>query len=171
MRSRETIVGKRESRIYRVGIEMSYAAKASRAFPASGNDKHDSIEAAKDYTHNMGALLSALSTVLSDTLSRFEAISSRVTERVLTRGDAADHDLIVALQDFDRLQQEFAALGDVISHCATVSSSTASGGCDASLGHAMIADITLSDIKSRLLKHLRDSTMEAASTGGDEQVF
>ena len=147
---------------------MGYAASASHAIEAGDNEP---IAVAKDHTRELGALLSALSTVLGDTLERFETISSRVTERVLSRGDAADHDLIVALQDFDRLQQEFAALGGVIAHCATVSSNAGSGAAEALRGRAVIADITLSDLKSRFLSHLHDSTFEMVSAGGDEKVF
>jgi len=150
----------------------SHAANAALANLAGGIEEHSSAVAGKDHTRDLSALLSALSTMLGDTLSRFEAISSRVTQRVLTRGDAADHDLIVALQDFDRLQQEFSALGNVISHCATVSSSPGLTGRDVSLGQAVIADITLSDLKDRFLKHLQNTELgPVAFPDGDEKVF
>jgi hypothetical protein len=158
-------------RISGEGVAMSYAANALHVAPAGDDDEDNSALATKDYIPSLSALLSALSTVLGDTLSRFETISSRVTQRVLTRGDAADHDLIVALQDFDRLQQEFASLGDVISHCATVSCSMEFGDYDASTGHSVIADITLSDLKTRFLKHLQDSVIETAPAGDDEKIF
>jgi len=149
---------------------MKCSANTSHMIAAGNGD--NSVAAKAAYTYDLGVLLSALSTMLRDTLGRFEAISSQVTERVLTRGDAADHDLIVALQDFDRLQQEFAALGDVISHCATVSSAVDSASCGTSFGHAAIAEITLSDLKVRFLQHLQASTTESTATAdGDEQVF
>jgi hypothetical protein len=149
---------------------MGYAANALQVAPAA-DVEDNSASANRDYVPSLSALLSALSTVLGDTLSRFETISSRVTQRVLTRGDSGDHDLIVALQDFDRLQQEFAALGNVISHCAFVSNNTESGECDTSLGHAVIADITLSDLKSRFVRHLQDNAPEISSPVGTEKIF
>jgi hypothetical protein len=121
--------------------------------------------------HSLGVLLSALTTVLRDTLSRFEAISSQVTDHVLSRGDAEDHKLIVVLQDFDRLQQEFSALGDVISHCAAASSAGQLSDSEASLEHAAIAKITLSDLKARFMRHIQDSELESvrAIEGGEEE--
>ncbi len=118
---------------------------------------------------NVGALLTALSTVLQDTLGRFEQISGRVTENVLQRGQSADHDLIVALQDFDRLQQEFSALSNVISYCA--SASNADGNPKAS-SVEVIAAITLADLKDRLLSRLQAETSQAAfAPVGCEQEF
>ena len=125
------------------------------------DDNNKRVAAADQSTRTLGALLSAVSSVLRDTLGRFETISGGVTEHVLTRGNAADHDLIVALQDFDRLQQEFAALSNVIAHCARVSSnSEASHDDHAALGHAAIASVTLADLKDRLLTSFRSNTAD-----------
>ena len=121
----------------------------------------------------LGALLFAVSTVLSDTLVRFETISGGVTEQVLTRGSAADHDLIVALQDFDRLQQEFAALSEVISLCARVSSNVdGTNGDHGSFGHDAIAKVPLADVKNSLMRNFRSNTADSAAPIVDEeQVF
>src|ERR1043165_9614014 len=69
----------------------------------------------------VGRLLSAVSTVLHETLDRFESASGKVTQTVLTRGNPVDHDLIQALQSFDRLHQEFSAIKHMISRCAAAS--------------------------------------------------
>src|SRR5712671_3521647 len=69
----------------------------------------------------VGRLLSAVSTVLHETLDRFENASGRVAQSVLTRGNPADHELIQALQNFDRIHQEFSAIRHMITHCATAS--------------------------------------------------
>jgi hypothetical protein len=95
-------------------------------------------------------LLNALSTVLSETLERFEATSGKVTETVLSGGHAEDHDLIVALQDFDRIHQEFSAIKNVISRY--VATSVEHGNTQS--GHDAISAVTLSHLKARLLNCL-----------------
>ena len=149
---------------------MNNVAKASRVDSAD-DIEIESYNATNDSASELSALLAALSAVLRDTIGRFEEISGRVTDNVLTRGYAADDQLIVALQDFDRLQQEFTALGDVISHCATASSVSGSNG-HAAFGYEAIAVITLSDLRDRLLNCLRSHVVQfAPSTGMGEQVF
>src|SRR5262249_29957688 len=75
----------------------------------------------QDQFSGVGRLLVAVSTLLHETLDRFESASGKVTQTVLTRGNPADHELIQALQSFDRLHQEFPAIGHMISHCAAAS--------------------------------------------------
>lgn len=110
------------------------------------------------------ALLAAIATVMRDTIDRFGELSGRVTENVLTRGNPADHSLIVALQDFDRLQQEFGALNDVLSRCMEQWSGTGipeherlADGSDA------IADISLADLKARLRDRFHNETLFLAT--------
>ena len=96
-------------------------------------------------SHAAKAQLAAWAHILSDTIARFGDVSGKVTETVLGRGDAADAGLIVTLQDFDRLQQEFAALSEVFAHwmdhwC---------GGHHAAHGHDPISGVTLADLKDR----------------------
>jgi hypothetical protein len=154
----------------REGVTMNQVANAMRIVSANGIDV-ESLDTTNDSTPELSALLEALSTVLRDTIGRFEEISGRVTENVMTRGYAADDHLIVALQDFDRLQQEFAALGDVISHCATASSAEGNAG-HAAFGYEAIAVITLADLRDRLLNCLRSHTLQFdSSLGLGEQVF
>ena len=147
---------------------MQCATSASRAW--AGDDELDA--GSEVYANTLGKLLAAASAVLQDTLDRFETISGRVTEHVLTRGNAADHELIVALQDFDRLQQEFAAFGDVISHCAAASNLTGPEVSRPSIGRDVINVITLSDLKDRFLMHLQYENADfAAPSSGIEQIF
>jgi hypothetical protein len=134
-------------------------------------EKDNSLGISDESARMLGALLFAVSTVLSDTLVRFEKISGGVTEQVLSRGSAADHDLIVALQDFDRLQQEFAALSEVISLCARVSSNVGGNNGDhGSFGHDAIAKVPLADVKNRLMRSFRSITTEAPAVN-EEQEF
>ena len=106
----------------------------------------------------VGRLLSAVSTVLHETLDRFENASGKVTQTVLTRGNPADHELIQALQNFDRIHQEFSAIKHMITHCATAS---AEGHLtdDEKWGQDAVAGITLTDVKQRLLACLGESML------------
>src|SRR5437764_12976449 len=74
-----------------------------------------------DQFSGVGRLLNAVSTVLHETLDRFENASGKVTQTVLTRGNPADHDLIQALQNLDRIHQEFSRIKHMLTHAATAS--------------------------------------------------
>jgi hypothetical protein len=155
----------------REGVTMVHAIEST--WGDSENDAEIESQSAKnnDPTGELTALLAALGAVLRDTIGHFEEVSERVTENVLTRGFAADDQLIVALQDFDRLQQEFTALGDVIAHCATASSVTGNNS-PAAYGYEAIDVITLADIREKLLNRLQSHAVEfSPSTGIGEKVF
>ena len=119
----------------------------------------------------VGRLLSAVSTVLHETLDRFEDASGRVTQTVLTRGNPADHELIQALQNFDRIHQEFSAIKHMITHCATASAEGRLAD-NAQWGQDAVAGITLTDVKLRLLACLGEPMPQpAAEAMGEEVVF
>ena len=119
----------------------------------------------------VGRLLSAVSTVLHETLDRFENASGRVAQSVLTRGNPADHELIQALQNFDRIHQEFSAIKHMITHCATASAEGRLAD-NAQWGQDAVAGITLTDVKQRLLACLGETMPQpAAEPMGEEVVF
>jgi hypothetical protein len=119
----------------------------------------------------VAAFLDTLTVVLRETLGRLEGTVDRVSEMVLTRSGPADRELIVTLQDFDRLQQELAALVDVISHCAATSGSWSGDSWTDQHGRKAVAAITVADLKHRFLRHLDGAISELASDGTDEVVF
>ena len=60
-------------------------------------------------------LIAAMAICLRETVASFEDTVTRITEMtVLRHGSNADRQLVVALQEFDRLQQEFATLSDIL---------------------------------------------------------
>ena len=119
----------------------------------------------------VGRLLSAVSTVLHETLDRFENASGKVTQTVLTRGNPADHELIQALQNFDRIHQEFSAIKHMITHCATASAEGRLAD-HSQWGQDAVDGITLTDVKQRLLACLSDTAPEPiAEPVGEEAVF
>ena len=117
----------------------------------------------------VGRLLNAVNTVLHETLDRFEQASGKVTQTVLTRGNPGDYELIEALQSFDRLHQEFSALKSMITHCATATAEGSVPG-EVPCGAEVIANITLTDIKQRLLTCLGE-IKQPGDDVVDEAVF
>jgi hypothetical protein len=128
---------------------------------------------AKPLINEIATFLDATATALRDTVMRFERTTARITESVTTRPSLADRDLIVTLQDFDRLQQEFATLADVLGRAAAKSSESwrrIEGG-----GHPAqdaLATITIADMKERLMQNLGLSAIDLAiGSAADEVVF
>jgi hypothetical protein len=120
---------------------------------------------------DIATFLAATATALRETVARFEKTTARITESVTTRPSLADRDLIVTLQDFDRLQQEFATLAEVLTRAAGKSGESwmrAEGG-----GHPAedaIATVPIADLKDRLMYGLSPSPLDVAA-GTDEIVF
>ena len=125
-----------------------------------------------DQFAGVGRLLNAVSTVLHETLDRFENASGKVTQTVLTRGNPADHDLIQALQNFDRIHQEFSAIKHMITHAASASAEGRLAD-HSQWGQDAVDGITLTDVKQRLLACLTEETPRelAAEPAGEEAVF
>jgi hypothetical protein len=126
---------------------------------------------AKPLIDEIASFLAATAMALRETVTRFERTTARITESVTTRPSLADRDLIVTLQDFDRLQQEFATLAEVLSRAAGKSGESwlrAEGG-----GHPAedaIATVSIADLKDRLMYSLSASPLDLAG-GSDEVVF
>ncbi len=113
--------------------------------------------------------LAAISTVLHETVAAFELTVSRITEITVTRPGRADRDLVVALQDFDRLQQEFATLGQLLGKLSTKSEA---GAEDREVGHhEAIADISIADLKARLAHHLMVLTSDIPEVPAEDVEF
>lgn len=113
--------------------------------------------------------LAAISTVLHETVAAFELTVSRITEITVTRPGRADRDLVVALQDFDRLQQEFATLGQLLGKLSTKSEA---GAEDREVGHhEVIADISIADLKARLAHHLMVLTSDIPEVPAEDVEF
>ena len=135
-----------------------------------GEGDGSALEAPGQFS-GVGRLLSAVSTVLHETIDRLESASGRVAQTVLMRGNPADHELIQALQNFDRIHQEFSAIKDMITHCATASAEGRLAD-NAQWRQDAVAGITLTDVKQRLLTCLGETMPQpAADAMGEEVVF
>jgi len=112
-----------------------------------------------------------MATALRETVVRFEETTARVTELTVMRGGRADRDLVVALQNFDRLQQEFATLADVFVLAAA--KSPESWLRTAGNGHPVedaIAKIPIADLKERFLRHLGIAMSDLTTSPMSEEV-
>ena len=132
--------------------------------PASGS---------QSLINEIGIFLVATATVLRDTVTKFESTTARVTEKVLTGSTQADRELIVTLQDFDRLNQEFATLVEVLIQAAAKPGDSwlrAEGGSHPA--EDAIAAVSVADLKERLLRQLGMSTIDLSiAPAGEEAVF
>jgi len=124
--------------------------------------------------NEVSTFLIATASALRDAVTRFEKTTAGITEHVATRPNEANRGLIVTLQDFDRLNQEFVALAEVLTLAASKSSESwlrAEGGVHPA--EDAISTVTISELKERLMRHLGitmiDLTMLVPT--GEEVVF
>jgi len=109
-----------------------------------------------------GAFVAVFAALLLDNVVHLEESVARVTDLVMKNGKPS-RDMIVALQSFDRLKQEFEALGDALTHYAESHSTPISGAERAQVEQNVIAAITVSDLKDRLLQRLQDDNLPEVS--------
>jgi hypothetical protein len=115
------------------------------------------VEEAED---DVGAFLAVFAALLLDNALSLDETVSRVTDLVMASGKPS-RDLVVALQSFDRLKQEFEGLGEALTRYAEAHSSTPVAGDErAQLGQNVIAAITVADLKERLLRRFEDETTD-----------
>jgi hypothetical protein len=104
---------------------------------------------------NVRKFLSVMATELHETILRLERTTARVTELTALRTARPDRDLVVALQDFDRLQQEFVSFADTFASAAAKSpESWQQSNDDGHPAGDAVARIPLTDLKARILRQL-----------------
>jgi hypothetical protein len=109
-------------------------------------------------SNDVGSFLAVFAALLLDNVMRLDETVGRVTDLVIGGGSSRpDRELVVALQGFDRLKQEFEALGDALTRYAeTTNAVPPSGEERAQLGQEVIAAITLAELKDKLLCRLQN---------------
>ena len=105
----------------------------------------------------VAALLGVLATLFIDNVRELEDTVARVTDLVM-RDSKPDRELIVTLQSFDRLKQEFEALSGALARYAESTNALPLAGDEprAPFGRDVIHDITLGDLKERFLDRLEN---------------
>lgn len=107
---------------------------------------------------SFGAFVAVFAALLLDNVVHLEESVARVTDLVMKNGKPS-RDMIVALQSFDRLKQEFEALGDALTHYAESHTTPISGAQRAQVEQNVIAAITVADLKDRLLQRLQEDNL------------
>jgi hypothetical protein len=121
-------------------------------------------------SNDVGSFLAVFAALLLDNVLRLDESVGRVTDLVIGSG-RPDKELVVALQSFDRLKQEFEALGDALTRYAGATNSVPSEGQErAQLGQEVIAAITLAELKDRLLSRLQEDLPQGAAPPVSPQV-
>jgi hypothetical protein len=117
---------------------------------------------ANESADNVGAFLAVFAALLLDNVLRLEETVGRVTDLIMSSG-RPDRELVVTLQSFDRLKQEFEALGDALTRYAESTNAIPADGEErVQLGQEVIGAITVADLKDRLLYRLKEQLPDLA---------
>jgi hypothetical protein len=112
--------------------------------------------------NDIGAFLAVFAALLLDNVLRFDETVGRVTDFVMA--SKPSRELIVTLQSFDRLKQEFEALGDALGRYAEATNSAPmSTAARSQLEQNIIEGITVADLKDRLLNRLQEDLPELSA--------
>jgi hypothetical protein len=118
----------------------------------------------KDSADNVGAFLAVFAALLLDNVLRLEETVARVTDLIMSSG-RPDRELVVTLQSFDRLKQEFEALGDALTRYAESTNTVPPDGEERiQFGEEVIGAITVADLKDRLLYRLKEQLPDLVNT-------
>lgn len=144
------------------------AANAANV-PAGRTDSEVTTTSPVQPGDDLGAFLGTLATQLRDTLARFNHTADKVSEMVTSLPGQAGRDLIVVLQDFDRLQQEFAALGDVLARTGASANIVWPGGKGIDeLKRELVSEISIADLRERILLQLEAPALEELTLPEDQ---
>ena len=120
------------------------------------NDDGGLVQPNKSSANDVGAFLAVFAALLLDNVVRLEETVGSVTDLVTGNGHPS-REMIVTLQNFDRLKQEFEALGDALTRYAAAANKSSEGVPGrAVLERNVISGITVADLKDRLLSRLQD---------------
>jgi hypothetical protein len=121
-------------------------------------------------SNDVGSFLAVFAALLLDNVLRLDETVGRVTDLVIGSG-RPDKELVVTLQSFDRLKQEFEALGDALTRYAGATNSIPPEGQErAQLGQEVIAAITLAELKDRLLCRLQEDLPRIPAPPVSQQI-
>src|SRR5579884_3701607 len=114
--------------------------------------------AAQAFQDDLRRLIAAMAIALRETVAAFEDTVARITEMtVLRHGRHADRELVVALQEFDKLQQEFATLSDILLRLSASPHETGSAPPSSS---ELIPAIAIAGLRDRLARRLTEGEQD-----------
>ncbi len=126
------------------------------------------VETSHDFHHDMRRLIAAMAMVLRETVAAFEDTVARITEMTVLRHDGTpDRELVVALQEFDKLQQEFVTLTEIL---LRVSVAPEHGRGAVPSASEVIPEVAIAALRDRLARQLnghRDGDLNLSPQPGD----
>lgn len=109
----------------------------------------------------LAKLLAAVASILRDSTGRFEQTSDRIAQLVVSpEKSGSGVDIIVALQEFDRLRQDFEAIESILAGCAKVIERPAATETPHPL-RDVVGKVPVVDFKTRLSRRLTWVSREA----------
>jgi phosphoglycerate-specific signal transduction histidine kinase len=117
-------------------------------------------------------VLATLASILRDSTGRFEETSDRIAQLVVARETGSGVDIIVALQEFDRLRQDFEAIEGILAGCAQAIERAAANESGRLL-RDVIGEIPVVDFKNRFARRLAwvSQEIETADTAFVEEAI
>ena len=119
----------------------------------SGDVDSDQGDGVVGLDHPLPKVLAALASILRDSTGRFEETSDRIAQLVVARETGSGVDIIVALQEFDRLRQDFEAIEGILAGCAQAIERAAANESGRPL-REVIGEIPVVDFKTRFARRL-----------------
>jgi len=126
---------------------------------------------AKPAVPEVAGLLTVFAALFLDNVRNLEDTVSQVTD-LITRDGRPDKDLIVTLQSFDRLKQEFEVLGAALARYAdSEHAPVLTNEALAQFSRDVIDEITLADLKQRLIQRLHNKPAKLPIVGpGEDEI-
>jgi hypothetical protein len=116
-------------------------------------------------THSLQSLLGALAVITREVAEHLETTSSGIGQELMKTGSCSS-DVMVRLQDFDRMRQQLTAVGDVLEHCNSLILHAAPHNVD-----AIVASVSMRQMRHRIQAALDQGRPTAVAEPEIEQVF
>jgi len=117
-------------------------------------------------THSLQALFGAIADITREVAEHLETTSSAIGQSLMTTG-CCSNDVMIKLQDFDRMRQQLTAVGDVLEHCNGLILDVAPHNVD-----SIVAKVSMRHLRHRIQDTLdRSRPVPVAAEPECDQVF
>lgn len=136
---------------------------------SDADEASGAVDSGSEQDCEVSDLLLAIAISFRESIRRFDETVGRITEIVTRHSVHNDREFVMALQNFDRLQQEFATLGEVVER---ISAAGDRSGADAMARFCrdVIASVSMSELQERLAYHFRIAVEEPLLLEESEDV-
>jgi hypothetical protein len=115
--------------------------------------------------HSLQALLGALAVITREVADHLETNSSAIGQDLMKTGECSS-EIVVKLQDFDRMRQQLTAVGDVLEHCTSLILHAAPHNVD-----TIVAQVSMRQMRHRIQDAIERNRSGRVERDVDEQVF